>query len=942
MMKKQSNRPETSISINERSEGGMLIVEMNNIFNHRDWKFKSAIGELTVKTKFAKDNRNASLFPDAIVFEDENNLTPVVGWEFKMPDTPIDDDELFSNAEAKANRLGTSAIALWNFQYCYVFYRKPDNGWSRKPDHIYDQYKDILTNRKNVQKNRELWKHQIDRVLEDLNADLLNNAYKVAPIEFNIGNYVDTISDTLTPLVAEYLTNLKNLKLNSLMRIFSEREKAEFGTSKDKNFNAIANTYAKNIIIRWINRIVFSNLIRSKYDSIHEVLSNFIQNNDIQKFKEDFNKVINKTDFYSILHVDDQETNLPQRVVDNLVEFCHYLLYIDTSQFDSSIVSKVLESLISVAKHKLMGLYTTPKNLAQLLVQVTMIDTDATANFADFTVGSGTIAKAIMDNLKRNGIKVSDIHEQVWASDKYNFPLQVANFNMTTFDSLNLANIVFKSDVLSLKVGQEIDIVNPMNGTLDKKKLPKMGGIMSNLPFISSNNRKKDADTELVKSTLNKYGLNLRSDLYQAIILHYKSLLSESSDARIGVITSNSWFKRNKDTSFFDVLSENFDVKYIIYSDVSRWFDNAAVVSSIIVLGQKSQQPEDVQFISLKKDIRNLSSDEIEKIAASIGLGIYDEIDRKNYSKFTYNLKNISDLTNTGICLEALFDNISWFDNILNKNVLAPITNFMDVIRGSRTGADNLFITDGLKTNPEDSHPYLKTIKNVNSIIVKPTDQYFFYTTDTMEELKQKKHAKTLNYIDSISNSETARKKIKQHHNKWYIAEDKPKYSDFITTMNPDQRWFWAAFKEPIAVNQRLVAAKLKPEYENEKELIHALLNSIISIYILCGSGFARADGVTDLTSDGIKRLNILNPDKLTAVDKKEIVKAWDKIKNKAAVSILEELEDPDWIEFNKLVLSKYNIDSGVFKKAKNSIYKLVKRRNNIKESKKNRFNISK
>src|SRR5699024_5266658 len=143
-----------------------------------------------------------------------------------------------------------------------------------------------------------------------------------------------------------YLTNLKNLKLNSLMRIFSEREKAEFGTSKDKNFNAIANTYAKNIIIRWINRNVISNLIRSKYDSIYDVLSNFIQNNDIQKFKEDFNKVINKTDFYSILHVDDQETNLPQRVVDNLVEFCHYLLYVDTSQFDSSIVSKVLESLI--------------------------------------------------------------------------------------------------------------------------------------------------------------------------------------------------------------------------------------------------------------------------------------------------------------------------------------------------------------------------------------------------------------------------------------------------------------------------------------------------------------------------------------------------------------------------------------------------------------------
>ena len=174
---KQNEDPETSISANERSEGGMLITEMNRIFDHRDWKFKSAVGELTVKTKHAKDSRNASLFPDAIIFEDEDNLTPVIGWEFKMPDTPIDDDELFSNAEAKANRLGTNVIALWNFQYCYIFYRKSDNSWSRNPDKVYDQYQDILTTRKNVHNNRDIWKKQIETVLEDLNTDLVNNIY---------------------------------------------------------------------------------------------------------------------------------------------------------------------------------------------------------------------------------------------------------------------------------------------------------------------------------------------------------------------------------------------------------------------------------------------------------------------------------------------------------------------------------------------------------------------------------------------------------------------------------------------------------------------------------------------------------------------------------------------------------------------------------------------
>lgn len=932
---KQNKNQETSIYANERSEGGMLITEMNKIFDRRDWKFKSAVGELTVKTKNAKDNRNMSLFPDAIVFEDEDNLTPVIGWEFKMPDTSIDDNELFSNAEAKANRLGTNVIALWNFQYCYIFYRKPDNTWSRNPDKVYDQYKNILTTRKNVQNNKQIWKQQIKTVLEDLNADLLNNVYKVAPIQFNIGNYVDTISDTLTPMLAEYLLNLHDARLIAQMKMFSEREKAEFGTSKDKNSRTIAHTYAKNIIIRWINRIVFSNLVRSKYNSIREVLNDFIIENDIEKFKNDFNKVISITDFYSILHVKNQETHLPQKIVDSLVEFCHYLLYVDTSKFDSSIVSEVLGALISVSKHKLMGLYTTPKNLAHLLVKITMIDTNAEHDFADFTVGSGTIARAIMDNLNHIGIEMSDIHDHVWASDKYDFPLQVANFNMTTFDSLNLMNIVFKRNALSLKKGQEINIVNPMNGNLEKKKLPKMEGIMSNLPFISSNNRKSDEDYDLVKNTLKEYGLNLKSDLYQAILLHYKTLLNDSSRARIGVITSNSWFKKNSGRAFFDVLSENFDIKYIIYSDVARWFDNADVVSSIIVLGNKTDHPEKVQFISLKRDIRKLSLNEIDEIANPIGLNIYDDIDRENYSKYEYRLEDIAELTNSGICLEALFDDIDWFADILKKNKLAPIEKFMYVIRGSRTGADKLFITDGLKTNPEDSHLYLKTIKNINSIIAAPTDQYFFYTTNTEKELKDKNHIETLNYINSISHSESARKQKNKHGDKWYVAEDKPKYSDFVTTMNPDKRWFWAAFKEPIAINQRLVAAKLNSKYEDQKELIHALLNSVISIYILCGSGFARADGVTDLTSDGIKRLNILDPDILSDTDKNEIVEYWKIIQNKAAVSIFEELEDPDWIKFNKIVLKKYNIDSSVFEQARDSIYKLVKRRDNIKKSKK-------
>ncbi len=36
------------------------------------------------------------------------------------------------------------------------------------------------------------------------------------------------------------------------------------------------------------------------------------------------------------------------------------------------------------------------------------------------------------------------------------------------------------------------------------------------------------------------------------------------------------------------------------------------------------------------------------------------------------------------------------------------------------------------------------------------------------------------------------------------MAEDKPKYGDFITSLNPDKRFFWSAFDEPVPLIKEL------------------------------------------------------------------------------------------------------------------------------------------
>lgn len=164
----------------------------------------------------------------------------------------------------------------------------------------------------------------------------------------------------------------------------------------------------------------------------------------------------------------------------------------------------------------------------------------------------------------------------------------------------------------------------------------------------------------------------------------------------------------------------------------------------------------------------------------------------------------------------------------------------------------------------------------------------------------------------------------------WYIPDDKPRYGDYVTSMNPNQHLFWAAFEEPTAFNQRGVAASLKSEYQHDHELIHALLNSAISLFILGASGFSRAQGVTDLTSDGLKHLSILNPSLLTDEKKQVIVDAWHTVVNSSVVDIVSQLQQKSWIAFNKVVLEQFNIDVNLYPKIVASITRIMTRRKMI------------
>lgn len=914
----------TVLLSNERSEGGELISEANLIFNQNTWRMKKAVGELSLKTKNAIDSRNETLFPDVIIFEDENKLKPLMGWELKMPDVSINNDEFISNARDKADRLGTSVFVLWNFQYVSIYIRNNDRTWNNYPTVVFDNYKEILKSRVSVQSNPFVWKKQLYETLSYLNQCLIEEKFKGVPIEFNISNYVETITKKLTPITADFIVKSGNHRLLEYIKYWVKTEKAELESiDKINTIEKYAESYAKNTIIKWINRLIFAHLLREKNNSINTLLVKFSENENIYELKELLNSVVMTTDFYTIFHIDEYEVILPTEVIANLNEFNLYLGNCDFSEVGTTFTSKILENIVDTTKRELMGLYTTPQGLARYLVEVTLEDSEG--DFADFTVGSGTIAKFLIEKISEyKGIEYA--HNHVWVSDKYSYPLQTANLAITSKESMNFKNIVFQSDAIDINSGNEIYIVNPLTGKNEKLIIPKFNCIVSNLPFISSNNRLNE-NQNLLRFT-KQYNIDNRADLYQILILKYKELLIDSDNSKIGVIISNSWFKTQKEyKSFYKTLIDIFDIEFVIASNKGKWFDNADVVASIIVLKNKKQNNcTRVKFIGLNRNPSVCSHSELDELVQNTIFGN----ESSDLCIQEYNNSEVIKYINLGMSIEPLFDDVSWLKNVSDK--LICLNKVFDSSRGVRTGADKLFITDSIKFNKEYSYPILKNLNDVDEYIIKDVKNYYFYTKDSISDMKKLGCEKTIEYLKSIENHPSAISRKNKIKDNWFKADQIPQYADFTTSINPEKRFFWSKFENPTVVNQRVTAFRIKEQYKNDDDLIHALLNSSISLFLLMSSGFGRGLGVTDLTKDGISQSYFLNPNLLGLKSKNRIIEYWDKVKNKNIEDIFVQLNDPYWIEFNKIVLLEYELKEDIYDSVKSSIINLLERRLSVKK----------
>ena len=204
--------------------------------------------------------------------------------------------------------------------------------------------------------------------------------------------------------------------------------------------------------------------------------------------------------------------------------------------------------------------------------------------------------------------------------------------------------------------------------------------------------------------------------------------------------------------------------------------------------------------------------------------------------------------------------------------------------------------------------------RNTDSYIGTPTSgRKAFCCNLEMEELEEQGHLGALAWIRRFVNetNETNRplpEVLARTGMQWYeLTTDEE--AEIFTMMNPDDRMFYAKFNHPTFINQRLIGLKRK-RVTDDLNLLHALLNSMLSLFYIEAVGFGRGLGVLDINKDSISKCYMLNPALLNESQKADIMEKFEVLMSRGMVDINQDMEDPVRREFDMVVLNAFGIGS--------------------------------
>lgn len=894
------------INYNERSWAIDVISEINLFLANKRWHFKSAGGESTIR------NEKSSLFPDVLIFKDLTKEIILQGWELKMPDTPINDVELISNAITKAKILQRDSFILWNVKSAVLYVKNGEN-YS-----ILKTWNDIAINtRLEVRANEALWKTLLHTILQDL-----NNYFESGDISedaqgdiLSIDKVIDVVLENI-PSTVENIRNKtrRNARLDAQINNWWLSSATEYGynptSARDKS-NKFP-TLSKVVLTDWVFKIVFANVLKRHFNEARAI-ETVDYDTTVNEAKQVIAGISEHCNFWNIFSDNLAIELISDTAWKQIVQLNLFLSTINIDGIEIEILHNLLQSSIVSAKRKVAGQFATPKKLADLLTRLTINDKEGIV--IDPCCGTGTIIKQAYLLKEEYEIAQDSILESIWASDKHSFPIQLSTLTLAKPDNIGRVLNIFRADVIDLQTGQTVTFKDPNNGNDIDKRLPRVDYVVSNLPFIKSkeievlNPNITELNGVIQAQTNTPKSLSGKSDIFAYIPFYLHNILSDNG--RIGLILSNAWLGTDYGEIFLELVQKYFDIDIVVISGKGKWFHNADVVTTFLIATKRNPaEPENIDrtisFCTLKEKIEGI--DDIKQLSNNIIL----ETESEQVKIQPYSLTQIRELEEIGVPWCGYFANLNWLPIIADR--LIDSNQIFNFTRGERRGWNPLFypaIEHGIEN--EYIQPVLKNLRGTPSLTCVAEVEAFCCSRST-EELEALGHTGALNWIRSFENqvNETGvplTQSLRRANMYWYEMNTN-NMADYVANVNYDKSLFIARFETRSFIDQRMIGFSIKEDYQAEnKTLFLALFNSILSMFFIESFGFGRGLGALDLRATKFERdFKILNPNLLNNEQKAKIINAFQPIAQRNRLPLEQEILQEDRINFEQVLFNTYGI----------------------------------
>ena len=888
-----------SVHDNERSYAIELISAINDHLHGKDMHIKRAGGESTI------NEHGRVKVPDVLLFSDRQRSTILQGWEIKCPDVKIDDEEFVADAHRKADLLGCNSCILWNFQHAELHAKTKGGSFEILESWTISEH---ITDRASINAFQGEWTAFLHSLVDKIELFIASGKIK----QRELG---EVITDSIMPKI---INENKDAVASALKRRAAVDALVDIDigswwrtVAKEYTLDEVDayRAYAKMLLIGWLNKLLFANLIKIYYQDAREVES-ITEGCTVEDAARCFALIASRCGFYHIFSSPPYCDSLPDATLSDLVQFNGLLQMCDLEQLDSRYRHRLLEESISSAKRQISGQYPTPEPLAKLMAELGV--RNATGHAWDCCCGTGTIGKALWERKMKLTEPVMDdaadrAYRTTWLSDIHDFPLQVATLALSPREHVDSPLLVFQKNAFEIEPGTMVEFIDPSTGEEVGKAVPRFDTIASNLPYVDFNTQEIGRYSQIrneLKQEARAAGIKLhdRNDLYCYFCLYLERLLNDGGVACL--LTSNTWLFSQAGVSFFEMLALKYQIEGIFVNGQARWFHKTKVMNALLVLRKK--KPGDVTG-NVRMGVVHASIGDLDDPAkrSAIVASILSGGDRSALvAQHRYSLEDIRRFRAWGITLYALCFGVSSLSPLTGK--LVPIGSLFEVFRGVKSGYDGaLYSDDPCFVDPPFCFPLVKNLRGTHSYTLEP-NQYVLICDKSKEELAREGYLKTLGHIRRHEAGVT--KSAKSNAPYWYSLPAGKSFH-FATMMNPGDRLFFAqAGGDTCFANQRLICLRALSDHV-DLPLAHALLNSCTGLLMLESSGGPMGDGALDNRKESLAGLSMLDPSLVAAESRQAILDAFEPLKRRAVKPLQEELYEADREAFDKAVLQAFELE---------------------------------